>query len=229
MMQIGSSLPPHNLNVFQARRTTFTCNSSARPPLSSRSAKPMNNLQVKKHLLNLEKMLQKNDDQEHPDATIEKEARKGSEGNRARTLLEGLNLANFLTERKAAEEMSPRHLNKLQRLLSKSNVEYSPRNILGSKWREYHGCNDWNGMLDPLDENLRREVVRYGEFIQAAYHCFHSSPATTVADKSMEPRHVALLDRSYKVTKSLYATSSIGLPKWVDDVAPDLADDLRPS
>jgi hypothetical protein len=36
------------------------------------------------------------------------------------------------------------------------------------------------------------------------------------------PRLVALPDRSYKVTKSLYATSSVSLPKWVDDVAPDL-------
>lgn len=121
---------------------------------------------------------------------------------------------------KAAEEMSPRHLNRLQRLLSKTD-EYSPRNNLGSKWREYHGSNHWKGLLDPLDENLRREVVRYGEFIQAAYHSFHSDPAMS-AQEPPQPHHVALSDRSYKVTKSLYATSSIGLPKWVDDVAPDL-------
>ncbi|KAG9154305.1 hypothetical protein Leryth_000758 [Lithospermum erythrorhizon] len=226
MMQIGLTLPAHNLNVFQARRASFKCknsvlNSTTRPPLSSRSAKPINNLEVKKHLLNLEKLLHKNDDDDQPEV-IEKESIKGSEANRGRSLLEGLNLARIWPEMKAAEEMSPRHLNKLKRLLSKSNMEYSPRNILGRRWMEYHGCNDWNGMLDPLDENLRREVVRYGEFIQAAYHCFHSSPATTSADESMEPRHVALPDRSYKVTKSLYATSSIGLPKWVDDVAPDL-------
>ena len=121
---------------------------------------------------------------------------------------------------KAAEEMSPRHLNRLQRLLSKTG-EYSPRNHLGSKWREYHGSNDWKGLLDPLDENLRREVVKYGEYVQAAYHSFHSNPAMSAEEPPM-PRHVALPDRTYKVTKSLYATSSIGLPKWVDDVAPDL-------
>lgn len=123
-------------------------------------------------------------------------------------------------EMKAAEEMSPRHLNRLQRLLSKTG-EYSPRNNLGSKWREYHGSNHWKGLLDPLDENLRREMVRYGEFIQAAYHSFHSNPEMS-AQEPPQPRHVALSDRSYRVTKSLYATSSIGLPKWVDDVAPDL-------
>lgn len=129
-------------------------------------------------------------------------------------------MATIWPELKAAEEMSPRHLNRLKRLLSKTE-EYSPRNNLGSRWREYHGSNDWVGLLDPLDENLRREVVRYGEFVQAAYHSFHSNPAMS-ADEPPFPRHVALPDRSYRVTKSLYATSSVGLPKWVDDVAPDL-------
>jgi hypothetical protein len=37
-----------------------------------------------------------------------------------------------------------------------------------------------------------------------------------------QPHHVALPDRSYRVTKSLYATSYIGLLKWVDNVVPDL-------
>ncbi|MBA0611413.1 hypothetical protein Godav_012105 [Gossypium davidsonii] len=42
------------------------------------------------------------------------------------------------------------------------------------------------------------------------------------ADEAPLPRHVSLPERSYKVTKSLYATSSVGLPQWVDDVAPNL-------
>ncbi|KAK4349632.1 hypothetical protein RND71_032387 [Anisodus tanguticus] len=118
--------------------------------------------------------------------------------------------------------MSPRHLNRLKKMLSSNNIEYSPRNNLGSRWKEYHGSNDWLGLIDPLNENLRRELVRYGEFIQAAYHCFHSNPATCVDEGMWGPRNVVLPDKSYKVTKSLFATSSIGLPKWVDDVAPDL-------
>lgn len=154
---------------------------------------------------------------------VHKDPNKGSGSSmpiRGKGLLEGLNLARIWPEMKAAEEMSPRNLNRLQRLLSKT-VEYSPRNALGRRWREYHGCNDWSGLLDPLDENLRREVVRYGEFVQAAYHSFHSNPSTSPNEAPL-PRHVALPDRSYKVTKSLYATSSVGLPSWVDDVAPDL-------
>lgn len=172
---------------------------------------------TKLHLSNLEKLLQK----QAPDSNQHDLLPPVSFSNKkSRASFEGLNLERIWPEMKAAEEMSPRHLNRLQRLLSKT-PEYSPRNSLGSRWRQYHGCNDWAGLLDPLDENLRREVVRYGEFVQAAYHAFHSSPGMS-ADEAPLPRHVALPDRSYKVTKSLYATSSVGLPKWVDKVAPDL-------
>ncbi|CAK9309399.1 unnamed protein product [Citrullus colocynthis] len=177
---------------------------------------------ARRQLANLDKLLKKTDPPVKVDPEpVHKDPNKGSVMPiKGKGLLEGLNLARIWPEVKAAEEMSPRNLNRLQRLLSKT-VEYSPRNALGQRWREYHGCNDWSGLLDPLDENLRREVVRYGEFVQAAYHAFHSNPATS-PDEAPLPRHVALPDRSYKVTKSLYATSSVGLPGWVDEVAPDL-------
>ncbi|XP_077242948.1 alpha/beta-Hydrolases superfamily protein [Tasmannia lanceolata] len=178
------------------------------------------NCSTRIHLSNLEKFLQK----ETPPLPVPPQKDDGSKlgsEKKGRGVLDGLNLAGLWPGSKRVEEMmSPRNLNHLQRLLSRS-TEYSPRNILGDRWQEYHGSNDWAGLLDPLDENLRREVVRYGEFIQAAYHSFHSNPATSES-ASTTPRHVALPDRSYRVTKSLYATSSIGLPGWVDDVAPDL-------
>ncbi|CAN4077343.1 unnamed protein product [Withania somnifera] len=168
-----------------------------------------------RHLNKLKMVLQN----QSPEPVLLDDSR-GLKENRGKKLLEGLNLSRIWHQRKAAEEMSPRQLNKLKMLLSSNNIEYSPRNNLGSsKWKEYHGCNDWLGLIDPLDENLRRELVRYGEFIQTAYHCFHSNPVTCDEEG---PREVALPDKSYKVTKNLYATSSIGLPKWVDDLAPDL-------
>uniref|UniRef100_M1BTY9 Phospholipase A1 n=2 Tax=Solanum tuberosum TaxID=4113 RepID=M1BTY9_SOLTU len=181
---------------------------------------------TKKHLSNLEKLLQNQsrksqllDNDSRGEIHPRKSRSNESKENRGKNLLEGLNLSRIWPEHKVAEEMSPRHLNKLKKLLSSNNIEYSPRNNLGSRWKEYHGCKDWLGLIDPLNENLRRELIRYGEFIQAAYHCFHSNPATCNEGDS---RKVALPDKSYKVTKSLYATSSIGLPKWVDDVTPDL-------
>ncbi|TYJ06398.1 hypothetical protein E1A91_A12G231000v1, partial [Gossypium mustelinum] len=213
---VGHTLPAQNLHVFQARRASFKCrqtsplNPSTKP--NPCSQKPLSSAcfsteSTRQHLSSLEKLLQKTNEAE-PEQVISKPPINGSIGNKGKVLLEGLNLSRIWPETKAAEEMSPRHLNRLQRLLSKSNMEYSPRNSLGSRWREYHGCNDWR-------------VVRYGEFVQAAYHGFHSNPAMSTNQAPL-PRHVALPDRSYKLTKSLYATSSIGLPDWVDDVAPDL-------
>ncbi|KAL4281798.1 hypothetical protein GQ457_03G021940 [Hibiscus cannabinus] len=206
---VNSTLPAQNLHLFQTKRASFKCRKSPLKPSSTES--------TRKHLSNLEKLLQLQVTNQPEAEQVIKAPTKGSIS-KGKGVLEGLNLSRIWPQRKAPEEMSPRHLNRLQRLLSKT-MEYSPRNNLGSTWREYHGCNDWTGLLDPLDENLRREVVRYGEFVQAAYHGFHSNPAMPT-DEPPLPRHVALPERSYKVTKSLYATSSVGLPKWVDDVAP---------
>ncbi|KAK9927667.1 hypothetical protein M0R45_024839 [Rubus argutus] len=244
-MLVGSNLPSQSLNMFQARRPSFRNYSSRLNPLTrtpsscsyaAASVCAPNSLTIKSaatsttelnrsHIANLDKLLlQSAPDQPtqlDPQPGIEDQNKNGSPENKGKGILEGLNLARLWPQVKAAaEEMSPRHLKTLQRLLSKTG-EYSPRNNLSSRWREYHGSKNWAGLLDPLDENLRREVVRYGEFIQAAYQSFHSNPAMSVEETQL-PRNVALPDRSYKVTKSLYATSSIGLPDWVDDVAPDL-------
>ncbi|EXC02060.1 Phospholipase A1-Ibeta2 [Morus notabilis] len=221
MMQIGSTLPALNLNQFNTRRASFKSQMSPLNPLKRSSSSSSQSTRV--HLANLEKLLQKPPlpDKAIDPLTVRQNAyENGPVEKKGKGLLEGLNLARMWSEMKANDEMSPRNMNRLQQLLSKTD-EYSPRNNLGRRWRDYHGCSDWIGLLDPLDENLRREVVRYGEFVQAAYRCFHSNPATP-ADEPPFPRHVALPERSYKVTKSLYVTSSVGLPKWVDDVAPDL-------
>ncbi|CAN1259146.1 Phospholipase A1-Ibeta2, chloroplastic [Linum perenne] len=216
---IGSAPPAQNLHLFQDKRAgSFKYSQSPLNPVISCSSSSST---LPSHLANLEKLLQKQSAPELNSRSnriesipnVPKPSKPSSSTNRGRYLLEGLNLARIWPEMKAAEDMSPRHLNRLQRLLSKT-AEYSPRNSLASRWREYHGSKDWEGMLDPLDENLRREVVRYGEFVQAAYHAFHSDPEFSAAE--------APHPRSFKVTKSLYATSSVGLPNWVDEVAPDL-------
>ncbi|GAY62137.1 hypothetical protein CUMW_215440 [Citrus unshiu] len=233
-LQISSTVPAKNASIFQAKRASFkrqpsrlnptavnaSINTAATSTQTLKLTTSSSNEVTRLHLSNLEKILQKQQPLTQPSQLDLQQPvhKKGSTENKG-MVLEGLK--RFWPEMKAAEEMSPRHLNRLQRLLSISSAEYSPRNNLGSRWREYHGCKDWAGLLDPLDENLRREVVRYGEFVQAAYHSFHSNPAMS-AEEAPQPRYVALSDRSYKVTKSLYATSSVGLPKWVDDVAPDL-------
>ncbi|KAG5061368.1 hypothetical protein AAZX31_01G192300 [Glycine max] len=222
MMQISSTVPAHNLHKFQAIRCpsfSFRCQQAS----SSTFQKPFISTEsTRLHLANLHKLLETQKPEVPPPTQIQHHQPiiNDPKEKKGRSFLEGLNLARLWPEMKATDEMSPRHLKRLQRLLSMT-AEYSPRNILGGRWREYHGSNDWKGMLDPLDENLRREVVRYGEFVQAAYQAFHSDPAMST-EEPPHTQHVALPDRSYRMTKSLYATSSIGLPKWVDDVAPDL-------
>ncbi|KAJ6714938.1 GLYCEROLIPASE A1 [Salix viminalis] len=228
-MQISSAVPAQNFDLFRRpsfkrQRSTLKLTSSVTRSLKSVDTSSSPTELTKKHLANLDQLLQKQIPEPINQAVSQPTHRVSNKGslanNRGKNLLEDLNLARIWSETKSAEEMSPRHLNRLRRLLSMTE-EYSPRNHLGSRWREYHGSNDWDGLLDPLDENLRREVVRYGEFVQAAYHAFHSNPAMS-AGKPPLPQQVSLPDRSYKVTKSLYGTSSVGLPKWVDDVAPDL-------
>lgn len=232
-MQIGATLPANNFNMFQARSSTtggFNYGSLLNTSARGCSTKSMmktttvsTTSSTRQHLSNLDKLLGTEPKVilNEPEVVQEEISDNGALDNRGKGLLGGLNLSQIWPENKVAEEMSPRHLNRLRRLLSKNGIEYSPRNSLASRWREYHGSNNWSGLLDPLDENLRREMIRYGEFIQAAYHCFHSDPAMS-ADESPSPRHVALPDKSYRVTKNLYATSSVGLPKWVDKLAPGL-------
>ncbi|XP_076945128.1 phospholipase A1-Ibeta2, chloroplastic-like [Bidens hawaiensis] len=231
MMQIGSTLPANNLNKFQARLSGVGSrnNGSLLNPLGracyTKTMMNTNTLSTTRstmqHLSNLEKLIGTEPRVILDEPEVNQEPVNNNNNAREKSLLGGLNLPQIWPENKVVEEMSPRHLNRLRRLLSKNGIEYSPRNSLASRWREYHGSNNWSGLIDPLDENLRREMIRYGEFIQSAYHCFHSNPATS-AEEVPPPRHVALPDRSYRVTKNLYATSSVGLPKWVDKLAPGL-------
>ncbi|TKY65253.1 Phospholipase A(1) DAD1 [Spatholobus suberectus] len=92
---------------------------------------------------------------------------------------------------------------------------------VGKRWKEYQGMSNWNGLLDPLDENLRAEILRYGHFVEAAYKSFEfypSSPnyATCKFPKSTLFERCGLHNTGYKVTKHLRATSGIKLPSWVD-------------
>ncbi|CAL9097648.1 unnamed protein product [Musa acuminata var. zebrina] len=186
------------------------------------------------HLSNLDRLLQKKQPvapppppQPAPDPVVEDDRdprdspfsfsvlhRTGS------CLLNALNLPSALflpsSSTQQAEEISPRSLTHLRRLLSNSNRQ-SPRGIIAPRWHQYHGAADWDGLLDPLDHDLRRELIRYGEFAQATYHAFHSNPTAAPPDR---PRAVVLPDRSYRVTRNLFATASVELPPWVDTVAP---------
>ncbi|KAH9297084.1 hypothetical protein KI387_028766, partial [Taxus chinensis] len=39
-------------------------------------------------------------------------------------------------------------------------------------WRDIHGANNWNGLLDPINPILKAEALRYGDFAQLCYDAF---------------------------------------------------------
>ncbi|KAJ3680569.1 hypothetical protein LUZ60_016847 [Juncus effusus] len=183
-------------------------------PLNPKSSHRTTGTSTKIQIANLDKLLQKSaPKQPNQNLTLRN---KSSQEKHDKTphLLNALNLPSFfpfVRKPAASDEMSPRSLTHLQKLLSDS-PKLSPKNTIASRWRQYHGENDWHGLLDPLNENLRRELIRYGDFIQMAYHAFHSLPSCGTAKQ--KDRHLLLPDRSYKHTKNLYATSSLSFPEW---------------
>lgn len=92
---------------------------------------------------------------------------------------------------------------------------------LGKRWMQYQGSHNWEGLLDPLDDNLRSEILRYGQFVEAAYRCFDFDPLSPTYATCRFPRN-SLLSRSgfeptgYRVTKNLRATCGIETPRWIE-------------
>ncbi|XP_054782642.1 phospholipase A(1) DAD1, chloroplastic-like [Prosopis cineraria] len=88
---------------------------------------------------------------------------------------------------------------------------------------QYQGINNWDGMLDPLDDTLRHEILRYGQFVDAAYRSFDFDMSSPTYAMSRYPKR-SLLSRSgiqksgYRITRNLRATCGILLPKWIDEV-----------
>ena len=128
-MQIGSTLPAHEINLSQARRASFQCQTSPLNPVTRTILPTSSSSSLKRntssteltrlHITNLDKLLQKwvtpnqFDPQPFPN-----DSSNGSVENKGKGALEGLDLARLWPE----EEMSPGHLNRLQRLLSKTTI-----------------------------------------------------------------------------------------------------------
>ncbi|KAI3940351.1 hypothetical protein MKW98_024758 [Papaver atlanticum] len=106
--------------------------------------------------------------------------------------------------------------------LPKRSTDAVPHQLkLGKKWKEYHGSNNWEGLLDPLDDKLRVEILRYGKFVESTYNSFAFDTSSPLYGTCRYPKH-SLFHRSglpgtgYRVTKNLHASSGIQLPRWVD-------------
>ncbi|KAJ7961913.1 Phospholipase A1 [Quillaja saponaria] len=66
---------------------------------------------------------------------------------------------------------------------------------LSKRWMEYQGITNWDGLLDPLDDNLRAEILRYGHFVDAAYKSFEFDPSSPSYATCRFPKN-KLLDQS---------------------------------
>ncbi|XP_058735431.1 phospholipase A1-II 1-like [Vicia villosa] len=82
-------------------------------------------------------------------------------------------------------------------------------------WRELSGQSKWKSLLDPLNIDLRRYVLHYGQFAQSTYDAFNFEKLSKYAGNCLYSKRdffskVHLENNNpfkYTVTKYLYATS----------------------
>ncbi|PON71023.1 Fungal lipase-like domain containing protein [Trema orientale] len=86
-------------------------------------------------------------------------------------------------------------------------------NNIAKRWRVLSGEDDWEGLLDPLDLDLRRYVIHYGERAQSIADAFIAEPKSANCGLSRYPAegffsHVGLEKGNpykYEVTTFFYA------------------------
>ncbi|MCE3216884.1 hypothetical protein HAX54_008912 [Datura stramonium] len=66
---------------------------------------------------------------------------------------------------------SPYPITKLQSNGNKFHNDEEAK--LANKWRDIHGRNNWEDMLEPIDPLLRAELIRYGDMTQACYDAYN--------------------------------------------------------
>nr|POF19223.1 phospholipase a1-iigamma [Quercus suber] len=93
-------------------------------------------------------------------------------------------------------------------------------NSIAKKWKFLSAENNWKHLLEPLDIDLRRYIIHYGEMAQATYDAFDTEKMSKFAGSSRYLKKDFFskvnLEKGnpfkYRVTKFLYATSNIDVP-----------------
>lgn len=119
------------------------------------------------------------------------------------------------------------HPQKLVDLLKEEEkIVIRPTNSINTRWRELSGEHHWKDLLDPLDIDLRKYIIHYGEMAQATYDAFvydKSSPnkkgGRSRYGKADFFSKVGLENGNpfkYEVTKFLYANLKVDFPIFGD-------------
>ncbi|XP_058083020.1 phospholipase A1-II 1-like [Magnolia sinica] len=92
---------------------------------------------------------------------------------------------------------------------------------IANRWKEISGNDNWKNLLDPLDIDLRRSILNYGDLNIAVAAAFNAEKASKNYGTSRYSM-ANLFDKvgivkgnpfRYNVTKFFYATSKIKLPE----------------
>ncbi|CAK9139858.1 unnamed protein product [Ilex paraguariensis] len=100
------------------------------------------------------------------------------------------------------------------------SIEKQDGNGIAERWRLLSGENNWEGLLNPLDIDLRRYIIHYGELAEATVDTFNCEKVSKNAGSSRYAKKdlfskVGLENGNpfkYSVTKYFYATSSLPVP-----------------
>ncbi|XP_019168959.1 PREDICTED: phospholipase A1-II 1-like [Ipomoea nil] len=103
---------------------------------------------------------------------------------------------------------------------------------IAKRWRVLSGSDNWEGLLEPLDSDLRRYLIHYGTMVSPATDSFINEPASKNVGLSRYARRNLLANCGlvkgnpfkYEVTKYFYAPSIIPIPDEGYNVRPTRAD-----
>ncbi|XP_065872679.1 phospholipase A1-IIdelta [Euphorbia lathyris] len=98
-------------------------------------------------------------------------------------------------------------------------MDESSSSSSSSSWSEIIGSNNWENILNPLDLNLRKLILRCGDLCQATYDSFNNDQNSKYCGSCRYAKHdlfqKVMFDESdqYQVHSFLYATAQVSLPE----------------